>query len=165
MWKMADKITKENFEKENVKFRNLHDWLAVSITKQNNREVIFNLNNKTIKRYDKKIDGFQCEAIKKYSQLKYVASTLKNCAAGYKNRINDKSCLVVITQDNKKPVALLEIVKGEIKQAKLFDNKPVKTNQLINSLVQKFVKISKTKIDTRDISINSADEYKKIIVA
>ena len=165
MWKMADKITKENFEKENVKFRNLHDWLAVSITKQNNREVIFNLNNKTIKRYDKKIDGFQCEAIKKYSQLKYVASTLKNCAAGYKNRINDKSCLVVITQDNKKPVALLEIVKGEIKQAKLFDNKPVKTNQLINSLVQKFVKISKTKIDTRDILINNADEHKNIIVA
>lgn len=102
---------------------------------------------------------FKSICINKYSHLKYVAQNLRNCSAGYKDRISEKLQLVVISDNVGKPKILLEIKENAIVQAKLFNNISVKNDIVLNKLVLEFAKETKLYVATTDIEqINNIAE-------
>lgn len=105
---------------------------------------------------------FKCSCINKYSKLKYIAKQMKNCSAGYKDRINNRLQLVVISDDSGKPKVLLEINQNSIVQAKLYRNVPVFKDNLLNDLVIEFAKTTKLKIVTDDVHMKKDTELKCI---
>ena len=151
LWQAADKITKEEFYKKKPALSKLHDWLSVAVAKQEDREIIFDVPEEVIKRYTMLLKTFGAKCIERNSELKFWAISLHNCAAGYKNRINQERQLVGISDDRGKPVALLEIVGKNLKQAKLFDNDPVYYQKEINDTVWEFAKECELKIATKDV--------------
>lgn len=152
--KQMDKITRQLFESNKIAVSKLHDWLSVKIAGQENREMYFDVPEHILKRLDMQLQHYNLQPIIKNSQLVQAAQSLKNCCAGYKYRINSNLQLVVITDDSGKMRALLEIRDNCICQAKVFDNKCVKTKKEINNLIIEFSEKAKLKIKTNDIDIS-----------
>lgn len=146
-----DKINKEEYFKSKISLRKLHDWLSVKIAEQKDREIIFDIPDHILKRLDMQLSHYNLQTITKNSQLLKVAKGLKNCCAGYRNTINEKRQLVVITDDIGKMKALLEITGNHIVQAKLFDNKCVNKQKEINDLIINFAEKTGLNISTRDV--------------
>ncbi len=135
LWRAADKITKQEFYKKLPAISKLHDWLSIVVAKQADREIIFDVPDEVINRYTMLLKAFGAKCIERNSELKFWATSLSNCAAGYKNIIGEKRQLVGISDDRGKPVALIEINGTSITQAKLFDNDPVYYKENINAVV------------------------------
>ena len=144
---------------EKVRFKDLHDWLAINVAKQPEQEVIFDLPQNILNRFNLYMmnSRFKSTCINKYSYLKYVAQNLRNCSAGYKNRISEKLQLVVITDDAGKPKVLLEVKEDSIVQAKLFNNVSVKNDIALNKLVLEFAEETRLDIETTDIQQSEND--------
>lgn len=151
LWRAADKITKQEFYKKMPAISKLHDWLSIAVAKQEDREIIFDVTDEVINRYTMLLKAFGAKCIERNSELKFWATSLSNCAAGYKNIIGEKRQLVGISDDRGKPVALLEINGTSITQAKLFDNDPVYYKENINAVVLEFAEKCGLKIRTRDV--------------
>lgn len=151
LWRAADKITKQEFYKKLPAISKLHDWLSIAVAKQEDREIIFDVPDEVINRYTMLLKAFGAKCIERNSELKFWATSLSNCAAGYKNIISEKRQLVGISDDRGKPVALIEINGTSITQAKLFDNDPVYYKENINAVVLEFAEKCGLKIRTRDV--------------
>jgi hypothetical protein len=165
LWQAADKITKAEFKTQTPALSKLHDWLAIAVAKQNDREIIFDVPQEVINRYTMLIKSFGAKCIEKNSELKFWATSLHNCAAGYKNTIGTDKQLVGISDDRGKPVALLEINKSCITQAKLFDNAPVYKNMAVNATVIEFADKCGLKINTADVLQKKETEMPVTVVA
>lgn len=165
LWQAADKITKAEFRTKTPALSKLHDWLAVAVAKQNDREIIFDVPKEVINRYTMLIKAFGAKCIEKNSELKFWATNLHNCAAGYKNTIGTDKQLVGISDDRGKPIALLEINKSCITQAKLFDNAPVYKNMAVNATVIEFADKCGLKINTADVLQKKETEMPVTVVA
>lgn len=147
----ADEKTLSAFHQQKVSFNNLHDWLSLEVAKQKDNDLKFDIPQELIDKYDTAIQKHHFSCIEKYSSLKEIAFKLRNCSAGYKDRINCSLQLIAITDEQGKIKALLEINNNNILQAKLFQNRPVKQDILINRLVIDFAQKLKLKIKTDDI--------------
>lgn len=161
LWHTANNDTKSRFKQEKVRFKDLHDLLAVNVAKQPEQEIVFNLPKNILNRFNLYMmnSRFKSTCINKYSHLKYVAQNLRNCSAGYKDRISEKLQLVVISDNVGKPKILLEIKENAIVQAKLFNNISVKNDIVLNKLVLEFAKETKLYVATTDIEqINNIAE-------
>ncbi|EPP15306.1 hypothetical protein G153_10761 [Megasphaera sp. BL7] len=156
MWKLADATTLKAYEKEKVPFRKLHDWLSVAITKQENREVVFQIDKKIIEALHQSVDGYQFHCVERKSELKKIAMTLRNCSLSYATRMNQYNQLVVVTDDDGNIMALLEIQRQRIVQAKLFANKQVSTSDSINRACADYSKRTNLSCQTRDIDMEAA---------
>ena len=117
-------IQKSRFKQEKVRFKDLHDWLAVNVAKQPEQENCFLIYLKNIlNRFNLYMmnSRFKSTCINKYSHLKYVAQNLRNCSAGYKDRISEKLQLVVISDNvGKTENSIGNKKKNAIVQAKTF---------------------------------------------
>lgn len=164
LWRAADKITKQEFYKKLPAISKLHDWLSIAVAKQEDREIIFDVPDEVINRYTMLLKAFGAKCIERNSELKFWATSLSNCAAGYKNIIGEKRQLVGISDDRGKPVALLEINGTSITQAKLFDNDPVYYKENINAIVLDFAEKCGLKIRTRDV-LKPGDERQLPVTA
>ena len=151
LWQTADKVTKEEFYKEIPALSKLHDWLSIAVAKQADREIIFDVPQEVINRYTMLLKAFGAKCIECNSELKFWATSLNNCAAGYRNTIGNKRQLVGISDKRGKPVALLEINGKNISQAKLFDNDPVYYKKEINAVVLEFAEKCGLAIKTKDV--------------
>ncbi len=158
LWKEANQDTKNSFHRENVPFRNLHDWLSLKVTEQKENEILFNIPNDVLNKFKIYMMNHAISCIDRYSQLQFIATSLKNCSVGYKSRINENLQLVVISDDSGKPKVLLEIKKSSIVQAKLYRNVPVWKDNSLNSLVICFAKNLDLKIETQDIHFECIDK-------
>ncbi len=87
---------------------------------------------------------------------------MKNCSAGYKDRINNQLQLVAISDNTGKPKVLLEINQDSIVQAKLYRNVPVFRDNLLNDLVIEFAQIAKLKVATDDVYMKQDTKLKCI---
>ena len=67
--------------------------------------------------------------------------------------INENLQLVLVSDDNGKPIILLEINGNEIVQAKLMSNKSVKNINTYNELVLAFAEKARLKVATKDVDI------------
>lgn len=148
-----DKATNELYEKSNVPLRKLHDWLSIKVASQKGRERIYNIPDYIINRLNMQLGYYKLETITKSSQVVAAAINLKNCSARYIDDINSKLQLVVITDENGKMRALLEIQSNCIIQAKLFDNDKVFLNKEINKIILEFAKKAELQIKTNDIKV------------
>lgn len=164
LWRAADKITKQEFYKKLPAISKLHDWLSIAVAKQADREIIFDVPDEVINRYTMLLKAFGAKCIERNSELKFWATSLSNCAVGYKNIIGEKRQLVGISDDRGKPVALLEINGTSITQAKLFDNDPVYYKENINAIVLEFAEKCGLKIRTRDV-LKPGDERQLPVTA
>lgn len=151
LYASADKKTLSAFHQQKVPFSKLHDWLSLAVAKQQDHDLKFDIPQEMIDKYDTAIQQHHFSCIERYSSLKEIALKLKNCSAGYKDRINCSLQLVAVTNERKQIKALLEIKNNNILQAKLFQNRPVKQDILINRLVIDFAQKLKLKIKTDDI--------------
>ena len=151
LWRVADKVTKQEFYKTMPALSKLHDWLSIAVAKQADREIIFDVPQEVINRYTMLLKAFGAKCIERNSELKFWATSLNNCAAGYRNTIGNKRQLVGISDDRGKPVELLEINGNNISQAKLFDNDPVYYKKEINAVVLEFAEKCGLEIRTRDV--------------
>lgn len=164
LWRAADKITKQEFYKKLPAISKLHDWLSIAVAKQEDREIIFDVPDEVINRYTMLLKAFGAKCIERNSELKFWATSLSNCAAGYKNIIGEKRQLVGISDDRGKPVALLDINGTSITQAKLFDNDPVYYKENINAVVLEFAEKCGLKIRTKDV-LKPGDERQLPVTA
>lgn len=158
LWSVADKESKKIFKANVPKFKELHDCLSVLVAKQADRELEFDIPEHIVNRMDMYLKNTKYKVLEKFSQVKQASIDLKNCASGYRNRINENLQLVLMSDDNGKPVALLEIKRNKIVQAKLFANSSVYNDKKINDEVIEFAKKAKLVIDTKDIKLVYEDE-------
>ena len=163
LWKGLDKKSKEEFKANIPPFSKLHDKLSVLLTKQKDREVIFDIPKEIFERMNLYLKNSKATVLEKYSQLKKVGFQLNNCAASYVNRINNNLQLVLVSDDQGKPQVLLEINKGSIVQAKTFNNQPVKKNQILNDTVLEFAE--KTNLDIKTIDIETRNNPNQIKIS
>jgi len=164
LWHTANNKIKKNFIRHKIPFSKAHDWLSIEVSKQADQEIRFHISKNIVNRFNLYMMNtkFQCSCINKYSNLKYIARQMKNCSAGYKNRINNQLQLVAISDNTGKPKILLEINKDSIVQAKLYRNVPVFKDNLMNNLVIEFAKTTKLKIATDDVHMKQDTELKYI---
>lgn len=164
LWYSANNKTKKNFIRYKIPFKKLHDWLSIEVSKQVDQEISFHISKDVINRFNLYMMNtkFQCSCINKYSKLKYIAKQMKNCSAGYKDRINNSIQLVVISDDTGKPKVLLEINRDSIVQAKQYRNVPVFRDNLLNDLVIKFAQTTKLEIATADVYMKQDTKLKCI---
>lgn len=152
-WNMTDKKTREDYERENVPFSKLHDWLSVAITKQQDRDIVFEIDDGIMNLLRQSVGRYQFRCVERKSQLKQIAMTLKNCALSHAGRIGKVEQLVVVTDDDGNIIALLEIRSGKIVQAKLFANKDVSNSEEVNKACVEYSKLTKISCATRDIEM------------
>lgn len=164
LWHSANNKTKKNFIRHKIPFSKAHDWLSIEVSKQADQEIRFHISKNIMNRFNLYMMNtkFQCSCINKYSNLKYIARQMKNCSAGYKDRINNRLQLVAISDNIGKPKVLLEINQDSIVQAKLYRNVPVFKDNLLNDLVIEFAKTTKLKIVTDDVHMKKDTELKCI---
>lgn len=164
LWHSANNKTKKNFIRHKIPFSKAHDWLSIEVSKQADQEIRFHISKNIMNRFNLYMMNtkFQCSCISKYSNLKYIARQMKNCSAGYKDRINNQLQLVAISDNTGKPKVLLEINQDSIVQAKLYRNVPVFKDNLLNDLVIEFAKTTKLKIVTDDVHMKKDTELKCI---
>ncbi len=90
-----------------------------------------------------------------YYQLRAAGKELHNCVGGeYPARMKKGNCcIVLVADDNGKLKICIELVKDEIVQAKLINNKPVRENPTLNKMMNTWAKEKKLVIATNDIEI------------
>lgn len=154
LYKEANLTTLNKLEQENIAFSKLHNWLALEIAKQPEKDFKFDIATNIIDKYDVDIKKYHFSCVKKYSNLKEIAYLLNNCSAGYKNLISDRLQLIAIA-DDEGVKALIEIQNNYIVQAKLYNNVPANKNSFINNLIITFAKEIGLKINTTDVIIDN----------
>lgn len=161
-------LTKKNlakFKSEKPHFKDLHDYLSILVSKQKSNEINYHIPAHIIKRLDMQLRNSNCKVLTQYSQILKAGIDLKNCAASYKKRINENLQLVLITNDHGKAKVLLEIKNQSIVQAKLFNNKQVKTNAEYNLIVKEFALKAQLSITTEDIDMDDKLEESKLVAS
>lgn len=105
------------------------------------------------------INGLHFVVPKTAADLMTVGKQLKNCVGSYKDDVmKGITAIVVVTDDNMKPVACLELSKNEDKfsklvQAKLFGNQCVSKNKNVNDTVLAWA--NQLQIEPRTIDIEA----------
>lgn len=145
------------FENNIPHFKDLHDYLSKLVTAQEECEINYNIPEHIINRLNMQLQNSNCKVLTKYSQIRQAGIDLKNCAASYRHRINDKLQLVLITDANGKAKVLLEVKDNTIIQAKLWSNARVKMDETYNKLVLDFANKANLQISTNDIQQTSND--------
>lgn len=157
LWSVTDEDSRNIFKENLPKFKELHDCLSLLVAQQKDRELDFKIPEHIIRRMDMYLKNTNCKVLEKFSQVKKASLELKNCASGYRNRINENLQLVLMSDDNGKPVVLMEINNGKIIQAKLFANVSVKNNQELNQAVIEFAKKAQLIIRTDDVQVQDTE--------
>lgn len=105
------------------------------------------------------VNGMHFMVPKTAADLMMIGKQLKNCVGSYKDKVmRGSTAIVVVTDDNMKPLACLELSKGEDKftklvQAKLFGNQCVSKDKAINNTVLKWA--NQLEIEPRTIDVQA----------
>ncbi|MDO4179525.1 MAG: PcfJ domain-containing protein, partial [Phascolarctobacterium sp.] len=149
---------KNQFITKKPKMQSIHDYLCVLTNKQEYPEIIYDIPEDVINRFEMYCKNSKMKVLKKYSELLTTGNLMHNCSQSYRDRINKDHLLVICTNDLGKPIAELEIKNNAIVQAKLIDNAKVKNNKEINKTILDFAEKTKLIISTNDIDIETTKE-------
>lgn len=134
------------------KLKEFHDWIVEIYNQQEYGDV----NLPAIPALNKDVNGMHFIVPKTAADLMTVGKQLKNCVGSYKGSVlKGGTAIVVVTNQDMKPVACLELERcdgtfSKLVQAKLFANKRVAKDEFINATVLKWaeqLKIAPTTID------------------
>lgn len=105
------------------------------------------------------VNGMHFMVPKTAADLMMIGKQLRNCVGSYKDKVmRGAAAIVVVTDDEMKPIACLELSKGEEKftklvQAKLFGNQCVSKDKAINNTVLKWA--NQLEIEPRTIDVQA----------
>ena len=109
-----------------------------------NKQEYGDVNLPAIPALNADVNGMHFVVPKTAADLMIIGKQLKNCVGSYKDRVmKGNTAIVVVTDDNMKPVACLELTKDidskekftKLVQAKLFGNQCVSKNKDVNNTV------------------------------
>lgn len=137
------------------KAKDLHAELINIFNKQEYGDV----NLPKVPELNADVNGMHFMVPKTAADLMMIGKELRNCVGSYKDKVmRGAAAIVVVTDDNMKPVACLELSKGEDKftklvQAKLFGNQCVSKDKAINNTVLKWA--NQLEIEPRTIDVQA----------
>lgn len=151
--RLHDKI---NLWKKKIKPSNLHDYLVVAIYKQEHPFRQFDLNDPICRRLAMQFGSIKFYLPENSDVLHDVGKKMHNCVASYADRVYEgKTNIVLMTDDNGKLKACIEVKNNKLIQAKLFGNKPVFYEPLIQNEIIKWAKKAHINyMDCNDIKPN-----------
>lgn len=131
---------RDMFWAKRFKLKSLHAELINVYNKQEYGDV----NLPAIPALNADVNGLHFVVPKTAADLMIIGKQLKNCVGSYKDRVmKGNTAIVVVTDNNMKPVACLELTKDidskekftKLVQAKLFGNQCVSKNKDVNNTV------------------------------
>ena len=131
---------RDKFWGKKFKLKALHAELINIYNKQEYGDV----NLPAIPALNADVNGLHFVVPKTAADLMIIGKQLKNCVGSYKDRVmKGNTAIVVVTDNNMKPVACLELTKDidskekftKLVQAKLFGNQCVSKNKDVNNTV------------------------------
>ena len=131
---------RDMFWGKKFKLKNLHAELINVYNKQEYGDV----NLPAIPALNADVNGLHFVVPKTAADLMIIGKQLKNCVGSYKDKVmKGNTAIVVVTDDNMKPIACLELTKDidskekftKLVQAKLFGNQCVSKNKDVNNTV------------------------------
>lgn len=131
---------RDKFWGQKFKLKALHAELINIYNKQEYGDI----NLPAIPALNADVNGLHFVVPKTAADLMIIGKQLKNCVGSYKDRVmKGNTAIVVVTDDNMKPVACLELTKDidskekftKLVQAKLFGNQCVSKNKDVNNTV------------------------------
>ena len=128
-----------------------HDWLSAEQWKEEHKMIPFDIDNPLCRRLAMQSDRIKFFLPGTSFDLYSAGKKLKNCVGGYVNEVKNKETQIVLVSDDKgKLVVCIEVKNNKIEQAKLFANKCVSTDPLLNAEVIDWAE--KAKIDWKSCS-------------
>lgn len=146
---------RDKFWGKRFKLKDLHAELINIYNKQEYGDV----NLPKVPELNADVNGMHFMVPKTAADLMMIGKELRNCVGSYKDRVmKGNTAIVVVTDDNMKPIACLELSKGEDKftklvQAKLFGNQCVSKDKAINNTVLKWA--NQLEIEPRTIDVQA----------
>ena len=149
---------RDKFWGQKFKLKALHAELINIYNKQEYGDV----NLPAIPALNADVNGLHFVVPKTAADLMIIGKQLKNCVGSYKDRVmKGNTAIVVVTDDNMKPVACLELTKDidskekftKLVQAKLFGNQCVSKNKDVNNTVLTWA--NKLKIEPVTVDIQA----------
>nr|DAT94208.1 MAG TPA: PcfJ like protein [Caudoviricetes sp.] len=146
---------RDMFWGKRFKLKDLHAEIINIYNKQEYGDV----NLPKVPELNADVNGMHFMVPKTAADLMMIGKELKNCVGSYKDKVMRGSiAIVVVTDDNMKPIACLELSKGDKKftklvQAKLFGNQCVHKNKDINNTVLKWA--NQLEIEPRTIDVQA----------
>ena len=137
----------------------MHDWLVEKWDAQKNKDYSLQIPEHVVKRLAMQKDRLKFFLPETAHELRMVGNKLHNCVGSYAERaLAGKCTIAVMTDDEGKLLVCIEVAGGEIRQAKLNQNRPVAKNPELNAAVIEWAKDAKLKINTLDIDSRSSDK-------
>lgn len=146
---------RDMFWGKKFKLKDLH----AEIINVYNRQEYGDVNLPKVPELNTDVNGMHFMVPKTAADLMMIGKQLKNCVGSYKDKVmKGNTAIVVVTDDNMKPIACLELSKGEEKftklvQAKLFGNQCVSKDKAINNTVLKWA--NQLEIEPRTIDVQA----------
>lgn len=146
---------RDMFWGKKFKSKDLHAELINIYNKQEYGDV----NLPKVPELNADVNGMHFMVPKTAADLMMIGKELKNCVGSYKDKVMRGSiAIVVVTDDNMKPIACLELSKDDKKftklvQAKLFGNQCVHKNKDVNNTVLKWA--NQLEIEPRTIDVQA----------
>lgn len=149
---------RDMFWSKRFKLKSLHAELINVYNKQEYGDV----NLPAIPALNADVNGMHFVVPKTAADLMIIGKQLKNCVGSYKDKVmKGNTAIVVVTDDNMKPVACLELTKDidskekftKLVQAKLFGNQCVSKNKDVNNTVLTWA--NKLKIEPVTVDIQA----------
>lgn len=146
---------RDMFWGKRFKLKDLHAEIINIYNKQEYGDV----NLPKVPELNADVNGMHFMVPKTAADLMMIGKQLKNCVGSYKDKVmKGNTAIVVVTDDNMKPIACLELSKGDEKftklvQAKLFGNQCVSKDKAINNTVLKWA--TQLEIEPRTIDVQA----------
>lgn len=157
--RMYFKLTAETQELlwiEKPSIAQIHDWLVEKWVAQKNKDYSLQIPEHVVKRLAMQKDRLKFFLPETAHELRMVGNKLHNCVGSYAERALAGECTIaVMTDDEGRLLVCIEVAGGEIRQAKLNQNRPVAKNPELNAAVLDWAKEAKLKINTADVDTGS----------
>lgn len=146
---------RDMFWGKRFKLKDLHAEIINIYNKQEYGDV----NLPKVPELNADVNGMHFMVPKTAADLMMIGKELKNCVGSYKDKVmRGSTAIVVVTDDNMKPIACLELSKDDKKftklvQAKLFGNQCVSKDKAINNTVLKWA--NQLEIEPRTIDVQA----------
>lgn len=148
--------TQELLWTEKPSIAQIHDWLVEKWDAQKNKDYSLQIPEHVVKRLAMQKDRLKFFLPETAHELRMVGNKLHNCVGSYAERaLAGKCTIAVMTDDEGKLLVCIEVADGEIRQAKLNQNRPVAKNPELNAAVIEWANEAKLKINTCDIDTGS----------
>jgi len=144
---------------EKVRIRDLHDWMAKRHRRQSHKNLTFSVPDHIVRRLSMQTNRLKFFLPKESVELIDAGVELHNCVASYGRAMLDNTkWIVLVSDDNGRLAACLEIEGRNLVQAKIDKNRPVAGNPKLNAEVLSWAKEANLKIETADIATGSREE-------